>query len=193
MSTPTPDPPWLTWLTIPPAWCGRDVQAAHRTIAHGVDGAPHLWCRPDRRLLIVQTDKPLAPEAVGATSARSLPVRLDYQPGEPVVASLIANPTVDRSRPGARSHREAIREPVERDGWLRRKLDGAVHVDRVTQETLGQQGGDRHGHRVVHLQVGYTVWGTVTDPGRLAGLLRDGVGRARRYGCGLLLMTGAGS
>lgn len=29
----TDDALWLTWATLPHDWCGRDVQAAHRTIA----------------------------------------------------------------------------------------------------------------------------------------------------------------
>lgn len=185
----TTHPPWLTWLTIPPTWCGRDTQAMHRTLAHAVDGGPVLWARPDRRLLITQTTAPLDPESIGATSARSLPVRLDYQAGEPVTVTLIANPTVTLGR-GAGVRGKRVAAPADRwESWLHRRLSGALTLDRVETELIGQRGGDRHGRRVVHLQVAYTAWGHAADPDQLAERILSGIGAGKAYGCGLLLAS----
>ncbi|SHL46933.1 CRISPR associated protein [Pseudonocardia thermophila] len=48
---------------------------------------------------------------------------------------------------------------------------------------------ERHEHRVVHLRVAYTLWGAVTDPTALAELITRGIGPAKRYGCGLLVVA----
>lgn len=186
----THHPPWLTWLTIPPTWCHRDTQAAHRTLAYAVDGGPVLWSQPLPDLLIVQADHPIDPESIGAKSARSLPVRLDYQPGEHVALSVIANPTRALARHGERGKVVPITTRAEQVEWITRKLAPALTVTSVDIEPIGQYGGQRHERRVVHLRVGYTVAGTVTDPEALAGLIRDGIGRGRAYGCGLLIVHG---
>ena len=173
-----------------------DVYELHSTVSTLTRELPPgdgrvLWSQPQRRLLLIQ--------ATGVIDADNLPagytlesadaVRLEHGRGETVSWSLIANPTIQRSRTRVRS---AV--PLEqRDDWVRGKLQPALVVGDLSGQQHTVRGGLQRstGKRVCHVHHVWSGTATVADADALRRLILCGVGRARGFGCGLLLVGGA--
>lgn len=76
-------------------------------------------------------------------------------------------------------------------GWLATKLDGALgdiqiiaHARDTFESRTGQQECSGTKHRVIVDTIDAVA--TVTDPATLDALRREGIGRSKAYGCGLL-------
>lgn len=163
----------------------RDLQVTHATIAaatHGTTARP-LWCMPLRDLLIVRADQCDLPSALVREAHTGVHVpALDA--GDPVTLTTVVNPVVDRD-----GRRRVI--PIgDTRAWLEHRL-APVELRDVEVEDLGQRGGWRGGRRVTVAWRAVTSTGIVRDPDGLAEVLDRGLGRAKAYGCGLVLVAGA--
>jgi len=173
----------------------RDTQTLHRTILHALDvdnPGRVLWANPTRDIVIVQAGAPIRAAAIGGVvESHSGPARPRWASGTPVRISLIGNPVTLTPTPrGVRGRRIPL--PIDQHAdWLRRKLDGAVTLHDVAVQPLGTRTGARHEATVTHRLSAFYATGTVTNPDTLERLIRDGVGPAKAYGAGLLLVGAA--
>lgn len=108
-----------------------------------------------------------------------------YQAGQAVQIVLRANTVRTINRTGAdgveRRHRARIPDH-KLEAWLQDRLAPTVQLHLPARITPGQL---RRG-RAQLITTTFHATGTVHDPDRLAHLVRDGIGRARAYGCGML-------
>lgn len=167
-------------------------------IDQGEQGLPQYYVvsqRPPQVLpgLLIDT-KPFAPKLAE---------------GDEIAFVLRANPTVARAQgPGRRSVRDDVMMSVKHR--LREQLPPAQLVEEMQQaardwllaraDTLGLDIGGlevladrqqhlRHkGRHIRFTEVDYQGVAQVTDPARLLEALQGGIGRARGFGCGLLLI-----
>ena len=134
--------------------------------------------------------------------------------GDPLGFSLHANPVVRRGAGGRSRKHDVVMEAlqgVERDvraerrgeaiqssgfAWLRRQGDRAgfavqqsqVRIDGYEQHRVVRKGG----HSMSFSTLDYEGRLTVVDPGAFVKAVASGLGSARAYGCGLLLIRRAG-
>lgn len=146
------------------------------------------------RILLQSSARPTAAEGVRLLASRDL----DPQPsvGQRLAFLLTANPvkaikdTQMLEKPNKR--RDTCRVPLiteaSQTAWLERKLEGGARMDAVSVLPHPPV-FFRRGHRAGKL-VTVTFEGllTVTDPEQLRALLSNGVGPAKAFGCGLLLV-----
>lgn len=158
-----------------------DLQRAHALVQQSAAGGRVLWSMPRAGLLVVKSDSLSLPTEIGRE------IRTHEMPAPPtgagVTLSLIAHPV---RRHGSAETALTIQECAR---WLVEKLAGIVDVADVEVEDLGQRGGWRQNCRLVIRWVGFAASGVVADSAGLGVLMRDGVGRAKGYGCGLLLVA----
>lgn len=121
------------------------------------------------------------------TAAAVVPVHQLYRTGDTVQARTVANPVVHDQRTGRNL---SVRTRAECGDWLRRQLDrhglfveGQDIMMSEGQSLTGLKG--RHPIKVIVREMSLT--GTVTDSSKFHALLAQGFGKAKAYGCGLLL------
>src|SRR5262249_34858221 len=115
-----------------------------------------------------------------------------FRPGQRLFFRLRANPTLKRD-----GKRLGLRTEEEQVGWLKRKgLAGGFQVCgmQVVREGVapGCKTDDRGGHHLTHLAVRFDGVLEVTEPDRLVGTLRAGVGSGKGFGFGLLSVAARG-
>lgn len=165
----------------------RDTQRAHALVAgHARDPRP-LWAHPSPHLLLIQASE-VAPISKHLAVRQVTTPTTTHPIGARVSVSVIANPTRAAFARGRRGRIEPL-PPEEWSDWITRKLSPAIDMDRVASHRLGNRGGNRRGDRVVHLHVAFHATGTVTDAAALEAMQREGIGRGKAYGAGLLLIT----
>ncbi len=187
-----------------------DACAMHARVCSAVDGLPApdggrvLWSHPRPDVLLIQTGAPVSPSAFPA-GYRAGPVGVvdvvdrlaGLAAGDRVEFGLIANPTratakithPDGSR-RSRGTRRPLRDQAERDAWLRRRLDGVLADVELTSHPVGNSGGRQRstGRLILHVRHAWFGAGAVADVERLRDLVLAGVGSAKGYGCGLLVI-----
>lgn len=149
--------------------------------------------RPGRpaRMLVQSRHHPSPVALLGSREVNPQPAS-----GQRLAFLLTANPiktikdTQTEQKPG--KSRETCRVPLvkeeEQRAWLARKLAGAAEIEAVTllpHQPLFFRRGSRAGKLSTLSFEG--VLG-VQDPARLVALLENGVGPAKAFGCGLLLV-----
>ena len=145
--------------------------------------------------LLVQSHQ--APEiAQGLVMLGTREIRPAPSAGQRLAFLLTANPIktiVDAERnakPGKKSEKcrvPLIREEEQRD-WLARKLAGVAEVEAVTLLThrpLYFRKGNRAGKLATATYEGVL---RVVDPSKLGDVLKNGIGPAKAFGCGLMLV-----
>lgn len=153
--------------------------------------------RPAR--LLVQSRRPPVP-AEGVVLIASREVLPQPSPGQRLAFLLTANPvrTVKdadtKQKPGKK--RPSCRVPLvhedDQRAWLDRKLSGAAELEAVSllpHQPLYFRRGGRAGKLV---PLSYEGVLRVTEPVRLLGLMENGIGPAKAFGCGLLLVRRLG-
>lgn len=113
------------------------------------------------------------------------------QHGAQITWSLVANPTKRTGRsdrtPGARV---GLHSSAEWDAWIRRHMERAgVLLDDVAAAPCDRVAGVKPGHGITLLQVRFSGTGTVVDETLLTNAIRDGIGRGKAFGCGLLCIN----
>ncbi len=153
--------------------------------------------RPAR--VLVQSNRPPVP-ADGVTLIGSREVHPKPAPGQRLAFLLTANPvrTIKdaeaEQKPGKR--RDTCRVPLiqedQQRAWLARKFAGAAEIEAVSllpHQPLFFRRGNRAGKLVTLSFEGVL---RVQDPAQLVGLLENGIGPAKAFGCGLLLVRRLG-
>lgn len=156
--------------------------------------------------ILVQADRQLD-LADGTVRSTDLAAHLDaFHDRQQVQLLLRANTvrTINRTHDGAvRQHRARVPD-ADLPAWLARKLDRAVtlgtvalvgddDVERDVPAVKSVPCDIRFGHRgrreAQLIRNDLYATGTVTDAEHLRRLCRDGVGRAKAYGCGMLTVV----
>src|SRR5699024_10590948 len=107
--------------------------------------------------------------------------------GDRIALSAILNPV-------SRHDQKATTVPIgQTTEWLTPRLRGAVDLEHVEVEDLGCRRGWRGGRMITIAWRAITATAVITDPSMLETLISDGVGRAKGYGCGLLMVSGVES
>ncbi len=146
---------------------------------------PFLFQMEDpQRLLLLSSREPM-PQSGGARIIGTKPYTPQPQAGQMLRFRLDANPT-------KRLKKERNRVPLiheeEQISWLSRKLQGAATVSEVLisrRENLFFRKGRRAGKIV---KVRFEGILTVNYPEQLINMVEKGVGPAKAFGCGLLLV-----
>lgn len=181
--------PWITEMRLTSRGRSlvRDSHRTHQVLTGAAEGRV-MWSLPEPDLLIAQADRVIRPDDMRGIVrfAASAEKRLDYLAGARLEMAGIVNPTQAVSRPGQRSRIQAL-TPHGWPEWAARKLGAAIAVEHVDIRHHRTHGGNRQGSRVVHALASLRAVGAVRDPEALAGVLRDGIGRGKAYGAGLIL------
>ncbi|MGC5365688.1 type I-E CRISPR-associated protein Cas6/Cse3/CasE [Streptomyces sp. DT24] len=126
-------------------------------------------------------------KAGALTAATTIPVRQHYNTGDIIEGRTFANPVAHDRRTGRNLSRRTAQECGE---WLRGKLHQQgldISPQRITmgegQSVTGMHGDDPV--KIILREMFMT--GIVTDSDKFHALLAGGFGRAKAYGCGLLL------
>lgn len=113
----------------------------------------------------------------------------DYPPAAELQFTLHANPVVRRA-----GRNVALNDAAEQSAWLTTRASRhGFRVDALQFHDLGAITGYRpsgaRGDWLTIRAVRYTGRLTVTNPPRFTATLREGIGRGRAFGCGLLTVS----
>lgn len=188
----------------------RDLYAMHQRVVSllalqpGEEKGRELWAQPRPDRLLIQWRRAVDPRWLPdgyALAHQSVPVRLDWQPGQPVRWALVAN-VIKRNmgRPDVRRARRAVGQsitprviPADIGEWTATRLPMLDHrqVECLARRThTGLQ--TRTGRKITVVRSRLAGEAVVTDPVGLAAAIRCGVGREKHTGCGLLLVESVG-
>lgn len=181
---------WTLWGQRPDA--ARDFLFRRRD---GADAAFYVLSR-------------LQPESHGhGFIVESRPYQPALRAGDRLAFELRANPVVSRwSESGKQVRHDVVKDAMKRSaasaqrmemerqagiGWLRSRAEGAgfgfddaeVRTGAYRQEVILR--GDRD---IRYSTLDFSGCLTVTDPERLGAVLHSGIGKARAFGCGLMLV-----
>lgn len=166
---------------------GHTPNSIHRIVAAATNGAPHLWRQNRDGSVIILSDAPLDGD-VGVGDWK--PSKL-YQPrfevGKRVRFQVRLNPVRNAPRNGAERSRKVPVHSGDIPGWVFNLLDGAgLNVSELQVVSSGQGKFDHRTGVVPQTWVDVEGAAVVADPGRVLSAVRSGVGRNRRFGCGML-------
>lgn len=146
-----------------------------------------LWSWPTRGLILVQCASPVDADFFpGLVSrSRSAEVQTIWDAKSAVRLALIGNPV--------KTHQATSTPlpPEEWPGWLCRKLENVISLCEIAIEPLRPIRLPKPEGIVTISLTGFYATGIVEDPGRLARLIRSGVGAGKAYGAGLLMVGAA--
>ncbi len=156
------------------------------------------------RLLIVSPSEPVRPDwcPSDAESWKSKPIPTDYFTRRRYAFQLCANPTKKVAKEGLggsmtkNGRRVPLRTREELVGWIRRKGEqGGFLVDEDTLRTFSRGRGyfDKDGKRGLHSAVEYQGLLSVSDPAKFHETFTRGIGSAKAFGFGLLVIAPASS
>jgi CRISPR system Cascade subunit CasE len=152
------------------------------------------------RLLIVSPMQPVPPDwcPSDAESWKTKPIPDTYFTRSRYVFQLCANPTkkISKERPDGSLTKNGRRVPLgkreELVEWIRRKGDqGGFVVDEATLRTFprGREYFEKNGQPGLHSAVEFQGVLTVTDPAKFHETFAHGVGPAKAFGFGLLVIA----
>jgi CRISPR system Cascade subunit CasE len=202
---------WVTRMTL------GHATVAHRKLWDAYDWHQAVWeCFPDHphatrdfltrldhtptgfRLTIVSLDRPERPDWCSESSWQSIPIPSAYFKRTHFAFQLRVNPTkkvrvenADGS-PKKNGRRIPIRQPGELAAWLERKgTNGGFRIELETLQILpeGPQHFVQTGRRGTHSSVDFRGTLQVTESEKFYQTLHKGIGSAKAFGFGLLLIT----
>jgi CRISPR system Cascade subunit CasE len=152
------------------------------------------------RLLIVSPTEALRPDWCPSDPEcwKTKPIPETYFTRRRYAFQLCANPTkkVPVQEPDGRFKKNGRREPLrtreELVGWIKRKGEQggfAVDEDRLRTFSRGREYFEKNGMRGLHSAVEFQGVLTVTDPAKLHETFTRGVGSAKAFGFGLLVIA----
>lgn len=174
----------LTWFANLDGELPRDSQQLHGLVAAEFPNEGRvLYAVPDRRIIAVQHRHPVQ-RSVTPLGLVMEERRIEAPAtGLQVEFSLIGNATVCKA-----GKRRALPED-KHEAWGHRMLADALNIHDMECETLTPSTGWRKGAKLTHHRVCYHGHGTVKNQANLERLMMGGVGRAKAYGCGLLVVN----
>ncbi|MGA2440202.1 MAG: type I-E CRISPR-associated protein Cas6/Cse3/CasE [Tepidisphaeraceae bacterium] len=150
------------------------------------------------RLLIVSPIEPTRPDWCPPESWQSRPIPDNYFSRRRYAFQLCANPTKKITKLGAdgsptkNGNRVPLRTREEFVGWIGRKGDqGGFAVDKDTLRTFsrGREHFEKQGMRGMHSAVELQGMLSVTDPTKFYEAFTRGIGSAKAFGFGLLVIA----
>lgn len=150
------------------------------------------------RLLIVSPREPIRPEWCPPEAWQSKPIPETYFTKRRYVFQLCANPTKKVTKlgtdgqPTKNGKRVPLRTRDEYIAWITRKGEqGGFTVDTSTLRTFsrGRHYFEKQGMRGMHSAVEFQGVLTVTDPAKFYETFRRGIGPAKAFGFGLLVIA----
>jgi len=152
------------------------------------------------RLLIVSPVQPVRPEWCpdGAESWKTKPIPETFLSGTRYLFQLCANPTkkVAKERPDGSLTKNGRRIPLNKREdlveWINRKgIQGGFTVDEATLRTFmrGREYFSKLGQTGLHSAVEFQGTLAVTDSARFHAAFKQGVGPAKAFGFGLLVIA----
>jgi CRISPR-associated protein Cas6/Cse3/CasE subtype I-E len=181
-----------------PLWA--DAYLTHRIVMAATDSEKALWAMPTRDLLVVQHntfDHSRLPYGL-VVEHTTAPVQTRHEAGVFVNVSLLGCPVKSTSRwkvgpDGQRTRRttptiKVLRTDDDRAAWFTRKLGGALDRIAVTSEAMPASVGRKEARLITHARVAFSAVAVVRDPDMLEQHIRDGVGKGRAFGLGLLVV-----
>jgi CRISPR system Cascade subunit CasE len=152
------------------------------------------------RLLIVSRTEPVRPDwcPVDAESWKTKPIPEAYFTRRRYAFQLCANPTKKVSKERAdgsltkNGRREPLRKREEFSAWIQRKGEqGGFVVNEATLRTFsrGREYFEKQGQSGLHSAVEFQGVMTVTDPARFHETFTRGIGSAKAFGFGLLVIV----
>lgn len=210
---------WLTQLHVDPATAARRGlrdgyawhQLAWRCFPGRPDAARDFLTRLDEspqgfRLLIVSPRPPTRPDWCAETDWQSREIPPDYFQRTRYAFQLRVNPTrkvIDPAKPrvvrpdgrldrNRNSRRVPLRQPADLVVWLERKAaTGGFAVDAATLRVVpeGQNHFTRGRQHAVHASVEFRGVLDVTDPAKFHQTFTTGLGSAKAFGFGLLVIA----
>ncbi|MSS84505.1 type I-E CRISPR-associated protein Cas6/Cse3/CasE [Actinomycetaceae bacterium WB03_NA08] len=166
-----------------------DTDMTHRFLTLASNSSTYLWASPRPGKLIVQSESALNMNTIKrvSTSVFAAPRKTNYQKHEKLTFAAILNPVKRTFQPEQRGKLTPLSQDEIPD-WFVRKIGSAAKVNHVDVQIMSPAKGNRpDGTRMIHTRTAFTGTMTVNDPKALSHLLTHGVGRAKRFGCGLLL------
>lgn len=163
-----------------------DSARLHRILTVNTGTPNTLWSSPRAGIILVQSDRPVRPEGFqrDASSIRSKEIDLRFEQDSRVEMAGIINATRVHTTPAKKS-----RVPLSADeipGWLTRQLANAATLDTITVEQLSPAKGRRDTGPMIHSRAGFHAYATITDTARFEEILHQGIGRGKRFGCGMI-------
>lgn len=172
----------------------------------GCDGKPRDFLtrldqrREGFRLLIVSPVPPTRPDwcPPGPASWKTIPIPRTYFTRTRYGFQLCANPTrkISKQRPDGSLTKNGTRVPLrtreEFLEWIQRKgQQGGFTADQATLRTFsrGREYFEKNGQRGLHSAVEFQGILTVTDPARFHETFTRGIGSAKAFGFGLLVIA----
>lgn len=159
-----------------------DAALVHRIITVSTGDPKSVWCSPRPGILLVQTRFPLSAETFSkeASSIRQAQTILNFDTGARVEVSGVVSATKCRERK---------RIPIKCEDapkWVSNHLLGCrAEIDSV--QNLSPAQGDHCGHRIITCRLAFHGYATVTDQAAFAEVLKNGIGKGKRFGAGLIL------
>ncbi len=171
-------------------WC-----RVHALVCEAMDGqrsqVGYLWALDGSLLYLRCATRPdsarLRGIGIGVVSELAEPA---MEPGAELLFRAWVDPTVRRALPRDAERKNQRREPVDGGPWLRTKLAGAADVLEVDGRVRVLR-GRRRGSVVTLGQYRATGVLRVTDAEEMRRVLESGIGPAKGYGMGLVLVESA--
>lgn len=167
-----------------------DINSMHKRvqslIAPQRSQADLLWAVEGDTLFLQTNGEPVFPERLPAKYATAPAHIQSVTPpleGETVTFTAWLNPT---KMEGATRRRLFLDSPEDRLAWVHRRFAGPLSDISVREVEQARLRGEKAGKSIVVVAVRFEISGTVSDADAFAELLRNGVGRGKAYGCGLL-------
>jgi len=153
---------------------------------------------PGRVEILMQSDQLPAGETGAVRCAATRAFDPGFAPGQPLRFRLCANPVKSihdtQGRTNGKGEIKQCRVPLikeeEQIEWLIHKLNGAARLDEATiqqRQALHFRTAGKRAGKIIAITFDGTF--RVADSGRLRNLLREGIGPAKGFGCGLLSLA----
>jgi CRISPR system Cascade subunit CasE len=176
-----------------------DVQELHRTIQNSVgsdrSNSGCLWqVLTESAAVLVRTAESQSWNHLPQGYLRKPPSTVDEPPFvNGLVYDLVGmvNPTRSKFVRGQRGKRQFINSKADRRKWLETRLAGACELVDYDEGGTVSLKGNRRGSTLVVVGVQVRARVRVIDADLLSSLMVEGVGRAKAYGCGMLVARGS--
>lgn len=157
----------------------RDSYDVHQQIAEYCDGIHHLWRRDGDNVVVLSDTAPTGELRTGMVCAvTELPTVVKGR-RFPVLLRLCAC-----THSTATGKYTQIKDS-DLEAWLRQRMPG-MNVTYI-RALRGRDVSEKPGHKVTLGTFEVSAVVEIVDAETAAQVLRNGVGRARRFGCGLIL------
>lgn len=158
----------------------RNVQAEHGLITEIFNDPDPQWVRPRRSVIIARANK--APKRLDGYT-REINELPDHQiVGTNIEFAFIGHP-IKRN-----GNNEIPLDGKDAEAWAINQLSDAIHVSTIATERLAPRKGTRWGKHMTFHAYAFNGHGEIINQTAFNNLMDNGVGRAKAYGFGMLII-----